>query len=127
MKQYINMHTMYGYIVQTKVSIKFKLTLHWQAIYCTWGLRMSSSTWHKSTIYHVCVMDKLLAELLTDTVGLLCNKHLALKIHTRKHIHLDKHTKKSLKTYFAQIPLLPPPFYSPPTSRDTILEFQVAN
>jgi len=120
MHETIYLHAHNVWLYKQKQVLNCQLTLHWQAIYCTWGLRMSSSTWHKSAIHHVCV-----AELLIDTVGLLCNKRLALNTHTRNTYISTKILQKTLKTYFAQISSLLLTFYSPPTSQDMILEFQV--
>ena len=96
------MHTM-AILVQYKQKqvLNCQSILHRQAIYYTWGSRMSSSTWHKSDIHCISV---------ADTAGLLCNKRLALKTHTRKCIHLDKHTTKTLKSLLPQIWSQPSPF-----------------
>jgi len=102
-------------VIQTKV-LNCKLTLHWQAIFCTWGLRMSSSTWHKSTIHcvgtpsyelilliyctrsawhwkHICTWKHMHLDKTRDKNAWCCNKHLTLDRHvhndtTRKHLNL---------------------------------------
>jgi len=75
MKQYIYMHTMYGYTnkVQTKASVKLPINFTPAGYLLYLGIK-NVKNWY--------------------TAGLLCNKHLALKTHTWKHI------RTSWQTYY---------------------------
>jgi len=53
MHEAIYLHAHNVWLYKQKQVLNCKLTLHWQAIYCTWGSKMSSSTWHKSAIHCV--------------------------------------------------------------------------